>query len=184
IPALTIHQLALADEPGRETFFENGYGPASSLLRISDLSKSAFPETDRESATTVKVARLDDVLDASSLERDVLIKIDVQGVEDRVIRGGRAVFSAAKIVLIEMSFTAMYDRQPLFEEVHTLLEECGLRLAGFKNQIDSVETGQPLFAHCFYRRPDLTPPPPAPLPRKRETGSLGDTAAQSARRRA
>ena len=81
----------------------------------------------------------------------------VQGVEDRVIRGGRAVFSAAKIVLIEMSFTAMYDGQPLFEEVHTLLEECGLRLAGFKNQIDSVETGQPLFAHCFYRRPDGPP---------------------------
>src|SRR4051794_38151517 len=153
IPALTIHQLALADEPGQETFFENGYGPASSLLRISDLSKSAFPETDRESATTVKVARLDDVLDAASLERDVLIKIDVQGVEDRVIQGGQAVFSAASVVLIEMSFMPMYDGQPLFEEVHNLLEGCGLRLAGFKNQINSVETGQPLFAHCFYRRP-------------------------------
>jgi len=157
IPRLTIHQLALADEAGQATFFENEYGPASSLLHVSELSKQAFPETERETATTVRVARLDDVLDAASLERDVLIKIDVQGVEDRVIRGGRAVFSAAKIVLIEMSFTPMYESQPLFEEVHTLLEECGLRLAGFKNQIDSVETGQPLFAHCFYRRPD-TPP--------------------------
>src|SRR6266496_1051166 len=157
IPRLTIHQLALADEAGQATFFENEYGPASSLLHVSELSKQAFPETERETATTVRVARLDDVLDAASLERDVLIKIDVQGVEDRVIRGGRAVFSAAKIVLIEMAFTPMYESQPLFEEVHTLLEECGLRLAGFKNQIDSVETGQPLFAHCFYRRPD-TPP--------------------------
>jgi FkbM family methyltransferase len=154
IPSLKIHPLALADEAGEETFFQNGYGPASSLLHVSELSKHAFPETERESATTVRVARLDDVLDAASLQHDVLIKIDVQGVEDRVIRGGRAVFSAAKIVLIEMSFTAMYESQPLFEEVHTLLEECGLRLAGFKNQIDRVETGQPLFAHCFYRRPD------------------------------
>jgi hypothetical protein len=31
--------------------------------------------------------------------------------------------------------------------------ECGLRLAGIKNQIDNPETGQPLFAHCLYRRP-------------------------------
>jgi FkbM family methyltransferase len=154
IPSLTVHQLALADEAGQETFYENEYGPASSLLHVSELSKQAFPETEHERATVVPVARLDDVLDAATLERDVLIKIDVQGVEDRVIRGGRDVFSAAKIVLIEMSFTPMYDSQPLFEEVHTLLEACGLRLAGFKNQIDSVETGQPLFAHCFYRRPD------------------------------
>jgi FkbM family methyltransferase len=154
IPALTVHQLALADHAGQETFFENGYGPASSLLRVSEHSKVAFPETEREVATTVPVARLDDVLDVSSLERDILIKIDVQGVEDRVILGGHNVFSAATMVLIEMSFMPMYQGQPLFEEVHNLLEGCGLRLAGFKNQIDSVETGQPLFAHCFYRRPD------------------------------
>src|SRR5947207_1484013 len=40
IPRLTIHQLALADEAGQQTFFQNEYGPASSLLRVSDLSKS------------------------------------------------------------------------------------------------------------------------------------------------
>jgi len=174
IQHLTVHRLALADWPGEETFFENEYGPASSLLRVSDLSKSAFPETERESATTVSVARLDDVLDAASLEHDILIKIDVQGVEDRVIRGGRAVFSAAKLVLIEMSFTPMYEHQPLFEEVHGLLEDCGLRLAGFKNQIDSVETGQPLFAHCFYRRPDSGPHPPTPSPASRRGGERRD----------
>jgi FkbM family methyltransferase len=154
MPHLSIYNLALADTPGEETFFKNSYAPASSLLPVSDLSKQAFPETERQSATTVKVARLDDVLDVSTLERDILIKIDVQGVEDRVIRGGQAIFSAARVVLVEMSFTPMYEGQPLFEEVHRLLESCGLRLAGFKNQIDSVETGQPLFAHCFYRRPD------------------------------
>ena len=154
MPHLTVYDVALADRPGKETFFQNEYAPASSLLPVSDISKQAFPETERQSATTVKVARLDDVLDAATLEQDVLIKIDVQGVEDRVIRGGQAVFSAARVVLVEMSFTPMYEGQPLFEEVHHLLEGSGLRLAGFKNQIDSVETGQPLFAHCFYRRPD------------------------------
>jgi FkbM family methyltransferase len=156
IPHLTIHPLALADRSGEAAFYRNAYGPASSLLRVSELAKRAFPETERESAATARLARLDDVLPVDTLDREILIKIDVQGAEDRVIRGGRSVFSAATVVLIEMSFAPIYDGQPLFEEIHGLLGECGLRLAGFKNQIDEPQTGQPLFAHCLYRRPDET----------------------------
>jgi FkbM family methyltransferase len=153
-PHLTIYQLALSDADGEAMFFSNEFAPASSLLEVSALARRAFPETERATASTVTLARLDDVLPPESLKHDILIKIDVQGVEDRVIRGGRRVFSAAKIVLIEMAFVVVYERQPLFEEVHQLLQECGLRLAGFKNQIDDATTGQPLFAHCLYRRPD------------------------------
>jgi FkbM family methyltransferase len=154
IPNLTIHPLAVAEAPGETTFFRNDSGPASSLLRVSDVSRRAFAETAHETASTVQVARLDDVLPAESLDRDILIKMDVQGAEDRVIRGGRAVFSAASLVLVEMSFVPMYVGQPLFEEVHQLLEEVGLRMAGFKNQITDPGSGQPLFAHCLYHRPN------------------------------
>src|SRR3954469_24341253 len=154
LPHLTVHALALADEPGEAQFFQNAYAPASSLLPVSDHSRRIFPETAQESTATVTVARLDDVLPVASLPRDILIKIDVQGAEDRVIRGGRAVFSAAAIVLIEMSFVPFYEGQPLFEDVHSLLVACGLRLVGFKNQIDDPTSGRPLFAHCLYHRPD------------------------------
>ena len=153
MPHLQLHEVALDERAGEATFFSNSYAPASSLLRISDLSKNTFPETEREAPTRVRVARLDDVLDADRLDRDVLIKIDVQGVEDRVIRGGQRVFEAARFVLIEMSFVPMYEGQPLFEEVHGQLEGLGLRLAGVKDQTDNAETGQPLFAHCLYHRP-------------------------------
>jgi FkbM family methyltransferase len=153
IPHLRVFQVALADEPGEEPFWENDYGPSSSLLHVSDIHKRAFPHTASESQSRVKLARLDDVLDAATLDGDIFIKIDVQGVEDRVIKGGRAVFSAAELVLIEMSFVAMYESQPMFEEIHSLLTDCGLRFVGMKNQIDDPDTGQPLFVHCFYRRP-------------------------------
>lgn len=159
LPNLTVHPVALAEAPGEATFFENGYAPASSLLRVSDLSRQVFPETERETAVTVTLARLDDILPVDTLKPDILVKIDVQGVEDRVVKGGQAVFSAAKVVLVEMSFVPVYQGQPLFEEVHRLLEACGLRLAGFKNQIDQPQTGQPLFAHCLYRRPDARSSP-------------------------
>lgn len=154
LPNLTVHQLALSDSDGEAEFFSNEYAPASSLLAVTDLQRDVFPQTERANVTKVRLARLDDVLPPESLPRDILIKIDVQGVEDRVIRGGRGVFSAASVVLIEMAYVAFYERQPLFEDVHQLLAECGLRLAGVKNQIDNPATGQPLFAHCLYRRPD------------------------------
>jgi FkbM family methyltransferase len=153
LPHLTVHPLALSDAPGVARFFQNAYAPASSLLPVSDHSRRLFPETSEQTEVTVPVARLDDVLPADTLEPDILVKIDVQGAEDRVIRGGQAVFAAAAIVLIEMSFVPFYEGQPLFEDVHSLLVECGLRLAGFKNQIDDPASGRPLFAHCLYHRP-------------------------------
>lgn len=154
IPNLKIIPVALSDQSGRKPLYENSYHPASSLLRVSPVSKVEFPQTVDETPTIVEVARLDDVLEAQPLEPDIFIKIDVQGMEDAVIRGGQRVFGRAKCVLVEMSFVPMYEGQPLFEEVHRLLEGLGFRFAGIKNQIDSPKTGQPLFAHCFYLRSD------------------------------
>ena len=151
-PAMKIFNLALSDRDGQAEFFENSNHPSSSLLRVSDISKQEFPHTSGETPTRVAVARLDDVLARENLDREVFIKIDVQGVEDKVILGGQEVFRRAKYVMIEQSFVPIYEDQPLFEEVHDLLRGLGFRFAGVKNQIDSPRTGQPLFAHCLYQR--------------------------------
>ncbi|WP_347259073.1 FkbM family methyltransferase, partial [Methylocaldum sp.] len=148
---LTVFECAVSDHDGMATLFENAYAPASSLLPVSSISTNEFPQTaGQQKAVEVAVHRLDDLIDESSLEDAVLIKIDVQGLEDKVIRGGEKTFRAAKFVLIEMSFVPMYDGQPLFEEVHELLVNIGFRFAGIKNQVDSPTTGQPLFMHCLY----------------------------------
>lgn len=149
IQNLTIFNVALSDTAGEETFFQNSYGPASSFLKVSDQSKAEFPQTAGESAIQVKVARLDDLLATETLDGDILIKIDVQGFEDKVIRGGRHIFAKARYVLIEMSFVPMYIGQPLFNQVHAQLAELGYEFSGVKNQI-SAASGQPMFAHCLY----------------------------------
>ena len=148
---LTVFECAASDRDGRETLFENAYAPASSLLPVGEISAREFPQTAScQKKMEVAVHRLDDLIDPNALERAVLIKIDVQGLEDKVIRGGARTFQAARFVLIEMSFVPMYDGQPLFEEVHDLLADIGFRFAGIKNQVDSPTTGQPLFMHCLY----------------------------------
>ncbi len=151
IKNLTVFECALSDHQSRAVLFENAYAPASSLLSVSKISKDEFPQTAvNQGEVEVAVCRLDDLIDLDILEKKILIKIDVQGFEDKVIRGGKKIFSSANFVLIEMSFVPMYDGQPLFEEVHELFVSMGFRFAGFKNQIDSPKTGRPLFAHCLY----------------------------------
>lgn len=154
IRGLVVHPVALSDVEGEETFYENSYGPSSSLLHVGEIHKAEFPHTRGETATRVRVARLDDLVDPAGLPRNLMVKMDVQGMELRALAGGQRVFRAAQCVLVEMSFEEMYEGQPLFEEVHAALLALGLRFAGIKNQIASTRTGQPLFAHCFYvRRP-------------------------------
>ncbi len=151
IPNLKIFNVALSDYQGNERFYQNSYSPSSSLLRVSEIHKKEFPHTAGETETIVKVSRLDDLVSKENLKQDIFIKIDAQGVEEKVIKGGEKVFSLAKCVLVEMSFVLMFEKQPLFEEVHSLLVDLGYRFAGIKNQIISRE-GQPLFAHCLYLR--------------------------------
>lgn len=151
IKNLKVFECALSDTDGKATLYENSYAPASSMLPVSKISATEFPQTATNSGEVeVAVKRLDDLIDIGDVIPGLLIKIDVQGMEHHAISGGQKIFGAARCVLIEMSFVPMYDGQPLFEEVHELLCTFGFRLSGIKNQIDSPKTGQPLFMHCLY----------------------------------
>lgn len=151
IPNLTIFPQALSDSPGRTTFEVNAYGPASSMLPLSELQRAEFPQTAAVTGRIeVPLARLDDLVDAERLPGEIFVKMDVQGVEDKVISGGRRVIGQADWILVEVSFRPMYDDQALFEEVHAPLAALGFRLAGIKNQLSSA-AGEPLFGHVLYR---------------------------------
>lgn len=152
IPGFQVFNVALSDNAGESVLFENAHTPSSSLLSVSETMSMEFPFTVTTNPAKVQLARLDALLDPSRLHRDILIKIDVQGMEDKVIAGGKKVFSTAKAVYIEMSFVELYEKQPCFHEVHALLSSLGFRLAGIKNQICSQKEGRPLFAHCVYLR--------------------------------
>lgn len=156
IKNLTVFSCALSDHEGHAVLFVNNYAPSSSLLSISSIHTSEFPETaTNRGEVNVAVARLDDLIDCRDLEPGVLIKIDVQGLEHKVIRGGERVFGAAQCVMVEISFLPMYEDQPLFEEIHAQLHDLGFRLSGIRNQVDSTKTGQPLFMHCVYLKKNV-----------------------------
>jgi FkbM family methyltransferase len=150
-----LHPVALADQAGEAEFYINGYAPASSLLPLTDLCIQEYPQTARVTASKVRLARLDDEL--PDPPANSLVKIDAQGCELPIIRGGRTVLSAAQVILIEMTFQPLYKGQALFNEVHAELDAIGFEFTGVLSQSTGQSSTRPLFAHCVYEKCGCAP---------------------------
>jgi FkbM family methyltransferase len=114
-------------------FFRSFHTPSSSFLKMEELHKEAFPESQEgQSAvpTIVQVKTLDGVLGDKKLEKNILVKIDVQGFEMEAIEGAKGVLADAKIAILEMSFLNIYENQPLFHDVYEKMYNLGFRFRG------------------------------------------------------
>jgi len=106
----------------------------------------------KEQKETIDVRRLDTVAIGLPVEDELLVKIDVQGYEDRVILGGKGVLSRASVIIVETSFASLYERQPLFGEVYSLLNGMGFRYHGSLDQTVSSLDGAILQADALFTR--------------------------------
>jgi FkbM family methyltransferase len=135
-------RFALGDESGTAVIQRNGFTPSSSLLTIRELHTAEMPETATSRAEPIEIRRLDDVFADRPLESPCFIKIDVQGFEDRVLRGGRRIVQNSVGVVLEASSYRLYDGQPLFEDLHATLKEWGFVYRGNVDQWLSQKDGR------------------------------------------
>ncbi len=141
IGGASLFNLALSDHKGSDVIHRSSYSGSSSLRKMADLHKKAFPITAGGHDEKIESDTLDNVLGGVELKDNILIKIDVQGFEDKVILGGQKTISRAKVVIIETSFAELYEGQPLFGEVYKLLSDLGFKYSGawdpdFKSPLD------------------------------------------------
>lgn len=126
-------------------FFRSFHTPSSSFLKMEELHKEAFPESRQGQSTEpikVKVKTLDGVLGNKSLEKNILVKIDVQGYEMEAIEGAKNILEETKIVILEMSFLKIYENQPLFHDVYEKMYNLGFRFRGSLAQMLHPVTGE------------------------------------------
>ena len=143
---------AVGDRNETVAIHRSSYAQSSSLLAMAELHKEAFPVSASHTAETVEVKRLDDVLGAFELKPEILIKIDVQGYEDKVIAGAPETMGKAKAIIIEVSFRELYEGQPLFETIFGMLSGEGFRYMGNLYQLLSPIDGAPLQADALFVR--------------------------------
>ncbi len=92
------------------------------------------------------------IRDGHPAHPELLVKIDVQGFEGEVIRGGEAVLGRAKIVIVETTFVELYVGQPLFGTIHEQLSRLGFAFQGNLSQLWNPEDGRILQADSLYAR--------------------------------
>ena len=144
--------FGLGSESGKIDFYQNEHSHASSALPISDFQKTELPETSKTKLITVPIKRLDDVIPTvGALTGPILLKLDVQGYEKNVLLGATSFLKEIDFLLFEASFVAMYEGEPLFDEMHAFVSDLGFKLVG---PVGSLETNESRIVQLdlLYRR--------------------------------
>lgn len=147
-------QCALGAEAAEAVFHRSASSPSSSMLAMADLHRDAFPHTAGTQDELVQIHRLDDILASVELPADVLLKLDVQGFEDRVLEGAKSILAKTRIVISEVSFNPLYHDQALFDDVYGRLHQAGFAFHGTWGQLLHPADGRALAADAIFLRND------------------------------
>jgi len=145
-----VRRVALGSEPGTATIHISARDDSSSLLPIGERQVAEFPGTAAIAAREIAVSTLDREF-PDRLQRPCLLKIDVQGLEADVLRGGPSMLEQVDEALIECSFVELYEGQALAPEVVDIMKSAGFALVSEDEDGGSlIETG--VQADLLFRR--------------------------------
>ena len=156
-PWAFCHKVALgeANKDLTMTVFDD-LTDSSSLLNMLDTHTKEFPAPYSCHEETVQEVRLDDYVRDHKLLQPHVVKIDVQGYEDRVLRGGRQTIGQAQYCVLEMSFEPLYEGSPLFDDIYRMMREMDFALVGI-GEVLKGRSGRPLFVNGFFGKLGLKP---------------------------
>lgn len=114
--------------------------PSSSFLQMTDLHKEAFPYTRQHEQQTVKVHTVDSY--AGLIHPRALLKLDVQGYEYQVLLGAQKALERFHGVVSEVSWEELYEGEPSFATLDSLLSYHGFRHAGRVDEMPDPRNGK------------------------------------------
>jgi FkbM family methyltransferase len=138
-PRFSYLLTAVGDEPGELVMNLTPDCDGSSALD--------YPGADPARQRRIPVDTVDNLLAAGKLMNPDLVKIDVQGFEMHVLRGGQRLFASAEVFIIETNLYRFMPACPLLHEVVAYMAERGYRifdLAGslrrpFENDLAQID---------------------------------------------
>jgi FkbM family methyltransferase len=150
---IQTENIALSNEIGEVTFYRcvNNTG-SSSMLEMGDIHKVAYPETAENIEVKVKTTTLDTYFESNPLVGPTMLKIDVQGAEMLVLKGGLKTLEKVDMIFCEVNFLQTYKGCVLFGELYDFLNQRGFGLIGMENVSQSAVDGRYLQADAYFMK--------------------------------
>ncbi len=153
LPNLTIYPFALGDHEADDLpFHVNSNNQSSSALRLTEGHRTAFPDEKETASTTVKASTLDRIFELIDLAPPVLLKLDVQGYEAKVLLGGVKTLRRVDYVVLEASLRPMYDGEVLFLDLVRVMAGYGFRFLRPVGWLADRETDEVLQMDALFER--------------------------------
>lgn len=149
-------RCAVGSSAGTATIHIAANSVSSTLSQMLSSHTEGAPESAIVSSENVQVETLDD-LSEKYLHKDdrLFIKIDVEGFEEEVLKGGQNTLSKAIGVEMEISIVPLYEKQKfLLPEVLKYMEEKGFTLVSINTGFTDFKTGEVLQCNGIFFRKD------------------------------
>ena len=157
IDRISVHQTAMSDTCGVANFHVNQDSQVSSLLPLGADRIEAFPGSTVREVIEVGVETLDSLFAHRPLEAPILLKLDVQGSEDRVLLGGNRLLKSVSWITLEVAFASLYEGEADFLTVCKLLDRHGFQFTKPLNFHTRPDTGEIIEMDALFVRGDGTP---------------------------
>jgi len=151
---MSAWNVAASDRSEEIPFYIHTDHPSSSsTLRATSYSKKALPFTNCERLEKVQAMPLDKLFsdNGANLEGPILLKLDVQGVEDRVLNGSSRLLAKTTVVIAEVSVVPLYEGQCTFKSIFDNLLECGFLFRGILEQVH-LNDGTPVYFDAVFTK--------------------------------
>jgi FkbM family methyltransferase len=144
-PKVQTFNIALSDRAGESEFNSNNYTATNSLLTTSPNAEFAWPGGlhDTKKQIRVQTTTLDRFCQDHSIEGIDILKLDVQGAEAMVLKGGDGLLRRGKVGMVytEILTVPMYDGQMELHEFFRMMHNYGFELFNVYN-LSTAESGQ------------------------------------------
>jgi FkbM family methyltransferase len=150
--------MALSDKIEKKQFNVYSKKYLSSFLNMdAEYSRKLLP-TGKPIKTniTVETTTLDSFFKKKQLKKHIILKIDTQGSEGVVLKGGKNLLKSVSIIHLEAPFDSFYAKQDYFANIYDFLIKQGFKYVGEARESNFYPLFKPQYStNCLFINPKL-----------------------------
>ncbi len=154
-PRLHVYPVALGASSGTATLHVNAHSHSSSLRSLTSQHLRAFPHALEHGTVECRIGTLDDVYYDRDFSSDsVLLKLDVQGAESDVLKGGQRTLRQVSHIMCEAAVVELYEGELTLPHLVELMDTLGFEPTAVLDILHGEGSRAPVQADLLFTRRD------------------------------